>query len=207
MAIRRSHHSASSSPPARHQPEIAAIVGFGEVTRREAERPARVVQPRREGLDRLQVGSRAERHAARAGHDEHARVVVGLEAVVAVGQQLGGGAVDRVAPLLAVDREDEPRRRAARRSRGPCGHFLRRVHIAAGARAASIGGAETPLLARRGPGDPGVAAVSAGRYQPTRLRRCAALRCSLRWSEDRLERTSRGSRPTRRRSRCRARRT
>ena len=33
VAIRRSHHSASSSPPARHQPEIAAIVGFGEITR------------------------------------------------------------------------------------------------------------------------------------------------------------------------------
>ncbi len=28
VAIRRSHHSASSSPPARHQPETAAIVGF-----------------------------------------------------------------------------------------------------------------------------------------------------------------------------------
>ena len=28
VATRRSHHSASSSPPAKHQPEIAAIVGF-----------------------------------------------------------------------------------------------------------------------------------------------------------------------------------
>ena len=32
VAIRRSHQSASSSPPARHQPEIAAIVGFGEIS-------------------------------------------------------------------------------------------------------------------------------------------------------------------------------
>ena len=31
VAIRRSHQSATSSPPATHQPEIAAIVGFGEV--------------------------------------------------------------------------------------------------------------------------------------------------------------------------------
>ena len=32
-AIRRSHQSASSSPPARHQPAIAAIVGLGEARR------------------------------------------------------------------------------------------------------------------------------------------------------------------------------
>ena len=40
VAIRRSHHSASSSPPARHQPEIAAIVGFGEITRLKPSGPA-----------------------------------------------------------------------------------------------------------------------------------------------------------------------
>jgi hypothetical protein len=33
VAIRRSHQSASSRPPARHQPEIAAIVGFVGVSR------------------------------------------------------------------------------------------------------------------------------------------------------------------------------
>ena len=33
VAIRRSHQSASSSPPARHQPEIAATVGFEAVRR------------------------------------------------------------------------------------------------------------------------------------------------------------------------------
>ena len=33
VAMRRSHQSASSRPPARHHPEIAAIVGFGEITR------------------------------------------------------------------------------------------------------------------------------------------------------------------------------
>ena len=32
-AMRRSHHSASSRPPARHQPSIAAIVGFDGVSR------------------------------------------------------------------------------------------------------------------------------------------------------------------------------
>jgi hypothetical protein len=33
VAIRRSHHSASSRPPAKHQRLIAAIVGFGGVRR------------------------------------------------------------------------------------------------------------------------------------------------------------------------------
>ena len=33
VATRRSHHSASSKPPARHQPETAAIVGFGDASR------------------------------------------------------------------------------------------------------------------------------------------------------------------------------
>ena len=33
VAIRRSHHSASSTPPARHQPEIAAIAGLDGVRR------------------------------------------------------------------------------------------------------------------------------------------------------------------------------
>ena len=33
MAIRRSHHSASSRPPARQKPEIAAIVGLLGVRR------------------------------------------------------------------------------------------------------------------------------------------------------------------------------
>ena len=33
MAIRRSHHNASSSPPARQNPEIAAIAGLEGVSR------------------------------------------------------------------------------------------------------------------------------------------------------------------------------
>ena len=33
VAMRRSHQSASSRPPARHQPEIAAIAGLGEIRR------------------------------------------------------------------------------------------------------------------------------------------------------------------------------
>ena len=46
----------------------------------EAQRPVLEVEARRERLDRLQVGARAERHAAGAGEDQHAGVVVGLEA-------------------------------------------------------------------------------------------------------------------------------
>ena len=60
VAMRRSHQSASSSPPARHQPEIAAIVGFGEIRRREAERAVLELEPRGEALDRLEVGAGAE---------------------------------------------------------------------------------------------------------------------------------------------------
>ncbi len=40
VAIRRSHHSASSSPPARHQPEIAAIAGFEGVSREKPSGPS-----------------------------------------------------------------------------------------------------------------------------------------------------------------------
>ena len=112
VAIRRSHHSASSSPPARHQPEIAAIVGFDGGPAGEAERALGQVQPRAERLDRLQVGAGAEGHAAGAGEDQHARVVVGLEALEGLAERLGGRPVDRVAALLAVDRDDRGRARA-----------------------------------------------------------------------------------------------
>ena len=83
VAIRRSHHSASSRPPARHQPEIAAIVGLDGVRRVKPSGPSGVVEPSAERLDRLQVGAGAEGDAAGAGEHEHARVVVGLEARVA----------------------------------------------------------------------------------------------------------------------------
>ena len=72
VATRRSHHSASSRPPARHQPEIAAIVGFDARQPREAQRTVgRALEPpshrRRRSLstpglgDGLQVGAGAER--------------------------------------------------------------------------------------------------------------------------------------------------
>ena len=55
VATRRSHQSASSSPPARHQPEIAAIVGFEARSRVKPSGPSgRVVEPG--GDRRLAVG-------------------------------------------------------------------------------------------------------------------------------------------------------
>ena len=80
VTIRRSHHSASSSPPARHQPEIAAIVGFDGVSRVKPNGPASLDRRGPNDLDRLEVGARAEGDAPGAGDDEHPRVVVGLEA-------------------------------------------------------------------------------------------------------------------------------
>ena len=101
MAIRRSHHSASSSPPARHQPEIAAIVGFEAREAGEAERAVwplvepgvdrrlRVVAAEVGGAlgERLQVGAGAERLRTLAGEHQGAGVVVGLEVVKALGEQ------------------------------------------------------------------------------------------------------------------------
>ena len=106
-AIRRSHHSASSRPPARHQPGDGGDRGLGRREAREAERALRGRRGGPEGLDRLEVGAGAERDVAGAGEHEHARLVVGLEAAVAVAQRLGGRAVDRVAALRAVDREQD----------------------------------------------------------------------------------------------------
>ena len=62
VAIRRSHQSASSSPPARHQPSTAAIAGFDGVRRVKPIGPGRVVDVE---VDRLQVGAGAEGLAAR----------------------------------------------------------------------------------------------------------------------------------------------
>src|SRR5205823_13158962 len=65
-----------------------------------------VALARAEGLDRLEVGARAEAHAAGAGEDQDAGLVVGDELAVALAQALGRRAVDGVAALLAVDGED-----------------------------------------------------------------------------------------------------
>ena len=124
---------------------------------REAERAARVVQARAEALDRLQVGAGAERHAAGAGEDQHARVVVGLEAVVGVGDQLGGGPVDRVAPLLAVDR-DERRGAAALVGHGSMRGTFSEASHRAGARGRASAVQRTPPRTARPRLPPGAVA-------------------------------------------------
>ena len=133
VATRRSHHSASSKPPARHQPDTAAIVGFGEARRVKPSGPSGRSSRGPMRVERLQVGAGAERLLARARDDEHARAVVGDERAEGLVQRLGGRAVDRVAALRAVDGDDRggagalvvdqrgggaTSRRACRRGRG-----------------------------------------------------------------------------------------
>ena len=70
VAIRRSHQRASSKPPARHQPSIAAIAGFDGRQAGGAHRAVGVVDVE---VERLQVGAGAEGLPAGAGEDEHPR--------------------------------------------------------------------------------------------------------------------------------------
>ncbi len=105
VAIRRSHHSASSRPAGEREAGDRGDGRLGGRQAGEAHRPLRRGEALAEGLERLQVGAGAERDAARAGEHQHARLLVGLEAQVGLVQRRGGGAVDGVAPLLAVDRQ------------------------------------------------------------------------------------------------------
>ncbi len=126
----------------------AADGGDGWLGRRapgEAHRAVGVVQPRGVGLDRLEVGARAEAHAPRAGEDEHARVVVGLERVQAVAQAFGRGAVDRVTATGTIDGEDG--RRADPLVAHLVGHGRTLVGLAATLHAKS----RAPVTARRRP--------------------------------------------------------
>ena len=156
-AIRRSHHSASSRPPARHQPSIAAIVGLRRRQPGEAERALRRLEARGERGDRLQVGAGAEAHAAGAGDDQHARVVVGLEGAVGLQQPLGRRPVDGVAPRRAVDRQQRRRRRRARsaprRSRSCGGPYAAGNDDAPGVRPRGVG-ARRVLASHRRPAAP-----------------------------------------------------
>ena len=69
-AMRRSHHSASSRPPARHQPSIAAIVGLDGVRRVKPSGPSAPASRGANDVDVLEVGARAERDAAGTGEDQ-----------------------------------------------------------------------------------------------------------------------------------------
>ena len=208
VAMRRSHQSASSSPPARHQPEIAAIVGLGEIRREKPSGPSWKLEPRPEALDRLEVGAGAEGQLAGAGDHQHARLVVVDEVPVGLGQQAGGGPVDRVAALLAVDRDD--RRRAAALVGDRVGHAReasQTVHTGArrGPRACAVqippracGPVPTGSRPFRGSPEP--------RYQPTRLRSSVGLACFLALLQPALERTRAASPAPRRRAPRRGRR-
>ena len=126
VATRRSHQSASSSPPASAQPEIAAIVGFDARSRVNPSGPSGRWSSQsdtvRSRSRRAAVGVLGEERLARSANafrsapaqnasgpspvsTSAARLVVGLEAVKAV-EELGRGlVVDRVAPLGPGDRQ------------------------------------------------------------------------------------------------------
>ena len=154
VATRRSHHSASSRPPARHQPEIAAIVGLEAVRRVKPRGPSALSRRGPKRVERLEVGAGAEGGLAGSGEDEDAGAVVGLEGAEVLQQPLGGRAVHGVAPLGAVDRQD-----------------------GRGADALEASG----LAVRRHAGAPRATSRRA-RRRPAPAALCAALRRSLRFS-------------------------
>ena len=98
-ATRRSHHSASSSPPATACPSTAAITGLPQPHPGRSHRPITVVGEAVAafGADGRQVGACAE-HPAGAVQDGDGSVRVGVEGAEGVGERIGGGAVDGVAP-------------------------------------------------------------------------------------------------------------
>ena len=111
-ATRRSHHAASSTPPATHHPSIAAITGLASCRRVGPERSA-VAQPRQVA----QVGAGRERLLV-AGQHRHAQRVVGVE-----GQERRRGAArpsrcSRRCARAPGRSAPPPRRRAAPRSSG-----------------------------------------------------------------------------------------
>src|SRR5436190_9268122 len=86
----------------------------------EAERARLAHQARAERVDRLEVGAGTERHTTRAGDDQHACAVVGLELLERVLQRVGRRPVDGVAPLLAIDGEDSGGADALEYYQPPC---------------------------------------------------------------------------------------
>ena len=102
MAIRRSHQSASSTPPARHQPSTAAIAGFDGVSRVGPIGPSGWSTSRSIALR----SAPAQKASPPAPVRTRTRaLVVGLEVAQALAEQLGRGRVDRVAALGPVDRQ------------------------------------------------------------------------------------------------------
>ena len=112
LAIRRSHQSASSSPPARQWPLIAAIVGLGEASRVKPSGPPGASASSVSSAFRSAPAQKAP--LARAGEDEHVGVVVGAEALEGLEQRRRGGAVDRRCGAQAGRSSRAPPGRGAR---------------------------------------------------------------------------------------------
>ena len=114
-ATRRSHQTASSRPPGDRVALDRGEHRLGEQHAARAHRAVAVVGDPVDpvGAERLQVGAGAER-PARAGEHRDREVVVGVEGAERVGERGGGRAVDRVARLGPVDRDDRaPVRRSS----------------------------------------------------------------------------------------------
>ena len=110
-ATTRSQASTSSVPPASAGPSTAAITGLVALALHEAAEPAALRRQARRvaGVDRLEVGAGAEDVALLrpgAGEDADPDLVVLLESVDRRLDALGHIAVDRVAGLRSVDRDD-----------------------------------------------------------------------------------------------------
>ena len=109
-ATRRSHHSASSRPPATAGPSIAAMTGFDSAAGSGPSDPdrRRDTGPPITVGERLEVGAGAE-VATRTGEHGDGQRLVGVEVDERVEQRRGGDGVDGVAPFRAIDGDDANR--------------------------------------------------------------------------------------------------
>ncbi len=166
-ATRRSHHSASSSPPATAWPLIAAITGLDEPHPGRSHRTVAVggdaVAVR--AADRVQVRARAER-PARSPQDGDRRLGIRVERAERIGERRGGRPVDGVAPLRPV--EDHGRHRPVALTRTASADIAPPRSV----RGARRLGARTRAATRRPPlARASGSRARAGRRAPPRTRR------------------------------------
>ena len=102
----RSHHKASSNPPATAAPSIAAITGLLSLSRDGPigpKSPSRSTGRTSPSCERLEVGAGAE-GAARPGQDRDVEILVRVEPPEGVVERPRGREIDGVAPLGPLDR-------------------------------------------------------------------------------------------------------
>jgi hypothetical protein len=93
-----------------HHPSTAAIRGFpGSWSENPQRRPAGPSGAVDEGLDVLEVGTRAERPSARPGYHQHVRSLVGGEVLDGLAEQTRGCRIDAVPDVGTVQGQDRDR--------------------------------------------------------------------------------------------------